>query len=226
MATTNDSGLAQRIRTVMEQEAVSADRFEVMMLRLQLLAYRTFVYPRSTALAQRAFRWLSKTGMVVGSSSRAEFSLQMPDGFVKNMSTPQARHGIKQLKRFDRSAAHRQRLKTIYGELLRASGWKPVALPVENDPILVRYPVRVSDKIGALKAAASHGIELGSWFECPLHPIETQLDVYGYTSGLCPVAERASTEVVNLPLHPRVSEATARKTVNFLKPFGPVDGRS
>jgi dTDP-4-amino-4,6-dideoxygalactose transaminase len=77
------------------------------------------------------------------------------------------------------------------------------------DPVLVRYPVRVRDKARALQEAASAGVELGSWFECPLHPIETPMHEYGYTPGLCPEAELASQEVVNLPLHPRTDEVNS-----------------
>jgi dTDP-4-amino-4,6-dideoxygalactose transaminase len=36
---------------------------------------------------------------------------------------------------------------------------------------------------------------------------------------MCPEAEKASKEVVNLPLHPRVDERTARRTVEFITSF-------
>lgn len=53
----------------------------------------------------------------------------------------------------------------------------------------------------------------------PVHPIETPLAVYDYEVGMCPQAEKASNEVVNLPLHPRVDERTAKKTVEFVTSF-------
>lgn len=40
------------------------------------------------------------------------------------------------------------------------------------DPALVRYPVRVADKQRAVAEAPRRFVELGTWFECPLHPIE------------------------------------------------------
>ena len=40
-------------------------------------------------------------------------------------------------------------------------------------------------------------VELGTWFECPLHPIETPLELYGYREVMCPVTEQACCEVVN-----------------------------
>jgi dTDP-4-amino-4,6-dideoxygalactose transaminase len=85
--------------------------------------------------------------------------------------------------------------------------------------VLVRYPIRVKDKQQALHDAADAGVELGSWFECPLHPIETPLSAYGYMLGMCPQAEKAAEEVVNLPVHSRVSEKTVRRTVEFIKKY-------
>jgi dTDP-4-amino-4,6-dideoxygalactose transaminase len=84
---------------------------------------------------------------------------------------------------------------------------------------MVRYPVRTTQKDEALSKAAHAGVELGSWFECPLHPIETPLDVYDYKVGICPEAEKASREVVNLPLHLRTNETTVKRTVEFITKF-------
>jgi dTDP-4-amino-4,6-dideoxygalactose transaminase len=88
---------------------------------------------------------------------------------------------------------------------------------------MVRYPVRIRGETEAIQRAAGEGIELGSWFESPLHPAETPLEAYDYEPGLCPEAEAASRQVVNLPLHPRVSEATVKRTVDFITRFTQVD---
>ncbi|UCG49536.1 MAG: DegT/DnrJ/EryC1/StrS family aminotransferase, partial [Phycisphaerales bacterium] len=93
------------------------------------------------------------------------------------------------------------------------------------DPVLVRYPVRIVEKDKALAGAAKAGIELGSWFECPLHPVETPLSAYDYQIGMCPEAERAAGQVVNLPLHPRAGERTARRTVDFISRFTQVTSK-
>ena len=89
-------------------------------------------------------------------------------------------------------------------------------------PVLVRYPIRIAQKEAALAAAAKAGIELGSWFECPLHPIETPLAAYDYEMGMCPEAEKACKETVNLPLHGRVNDAVARKTVDFIAGYAQI----
>jgi dTDP-4-amino-4,6-dideoxygalactose transaminase len=225
MATTRDPELAARILAVRDEHAVAPGRVEVAVLACQLAAYRTLVYPRTTALAQTIFRWLTKRGAAVGSSSTAEYAPNMPDDFLKRMSALQASVGLRQLGRLDHYAAHRRSMRQTYDALLDAIDWPRPRVPDHLDCVMVRYPVRVADKTRALADAARHFVELGSWFECPLHPIETPLEDYGYRIGMCPEAERASREVVNLPLHPRANVAVARRTVDFISRIGPARAR-
>lgn len=220
MAVVHGRELAGRIERIVEQELVRPTTREVAMLRAQLMVYRTAIYPRTTALAQSVFRWLTRKGLVVGSSSTCEFQPRMEAGFIKGMSQMQARVGLRQLAKLDDNIEHRRRMTRLYDSLLSERGWPVTQLPPEMEPVLVRYPVRVADKQRALAEAAGHFVELGSWFECPLHPIETPMEAYGYHTGMCPEADRASRETVNLPLHPRADEATARRTVDFICTVG------
>lgn len=222
MAVTSDRQLAARLEAL-QAEAIKPGRAELAVLAAQLGVYRSLVYPKTTALAQNAFRWATRAGLAVGSSSTDEFSPTMPAGFFKGMTDLQARSGYRQLERLDRSMVHRRRMTRLYDELLAQIGWPMPRLPDRLDPVLVRYPVRVADKSRALAEAAAHFVELGSWFECPLHPRETPMEAYGYHHGMCPEAERASRQVVNLPVHSRADEATARRTVEFIARIGPAN---
>jgi len=40
---------------------------------------------------------------------------------------------------------------------------------------------------------------------------------------MCPVAEKACREVVNLPTHPRTNERVARRGVDFVRSIGPAE---
>ncbi len=217
LATTSDPALAARIADVCRGERVAPSAREVLMLRAQLLVHSAIVYPRTTAFIQNVFRWLTRKGLVVGSSSKAEFTPVMERGFFKGLSAMQARRGLARLRGIDAAIAHRRRMAALYDGLLRDAGFAAVRRPAECDPVLVRYPVRVADKCRAIAEAPRHAVELGTWFESPLHPQETELGAYGYKVGMCPAAEQACREVVNLPLHPRAGEGTARRTVAFLK---------
>jgi dTDP-4-amino-4,6-dideoxygalactose transaminase len=220
MAVTSDADLAANIDALCRDELVQPGLKEVMMLSAQLLVYRAFIYPRTTALAQSLFRMLTQKGMVVGSSSTAEFEPKMAPDFFKAMSGVQARSGVRQLNKLAANIEHRRHMTQLYDSLLTEAGHRPLVYDhAVINPVLVRYPIRVKDKQQALHDAADAGVELGSWFECPLHPIETPLSAYGYMLGMCPQAEKAAEEVVNLPVHSRVSEKTVRRTVEFIKKY-------
>ena len=216
MITTSDPDLAGKIERLCRDELCQPSFGAATMLALQRLVYRLFIFPRTTAWATNLFRWLTEKGLVIGSSSSCEFVPDMAEGFFVGMSAGQARAGLRQVRKINKNIAHRKRLKLVYDKLLSQAGWQPSIIPEYMDTVLVRYPVRFSNKQKALAEAPAHGVEIGSWFECPLHPQETPLYLYDYEPGMCPVAEKASEEVINLPLHPRVTEKDARKTVAFI----------
>jgi len=220
MVITSNREIAERIALLAANEMFPPSGREVFMLRMQLIIYRLFIYPRTTALAQSLFRYLTKKGAVIGSSSTSEFEPVKTDDFFKAMSTVQARSGIRQLGKIEKNIAHRRKMAQLYDKMLSAKGFKPGKDGRDwAEPVLVRYPVRITEKDKALAQAAKAGVELGSWFECPLHPIETPLTSYDYELGMCPEAEKASNEVVNLPLHPRTSEKTVERSVDFITGF-------
>ncbi|MFQ6036451.1 MAG: DegT/DnrJ/EryC1/StrS family aminotransferase, partial [Sedimentisphaerales bacterium] len=221
---TSDTELAEKIASLCADEMCQPLRKEVIMLWAQLVVYRLFVYPKTTAFAQSVFRYFTKKGVVVGSSSISEFEPAMACDFFKAISCVQARSGLRQLKKIERNIAHRREMSQLYDQLLEEKGWSARQYDASKmQPIMVRYPVRITQKDKALAEAAKAGIELGSWFECPLHPIETPLAAYDYEVGMCPEAEKASNEVVNLPLHPRANEKTAKRTVEFITQFTQVE---
>jgi dTDP-4-amino-4,6-dideoxygalactose transaminase len=221
MAAAADDALAARIRALVAKDLKPPAAKAALMLALERMIYRLFIFPRTTAAATSLFRRLTEKRIVVGSSDAGEFDPTMAEGFFSAMSAGQARAGLRQMHKLEANLAHRRAMRKVYEDLLRAAGWDVAALPDRLDPVLVRYPVRVADKARAVAEAPRHGVELGTWFEIPLHPKETPMERYDYVMGMCPVAERACREVVNLPMHPRAGEATARRSVEFLKTIGP-----
>lgn len=221
MAITSDRDLATKIAAICQRGLNQPSRKQVIMLTAQLAVYRAIVYPESTAYLQDVFRWLTDRGLVVGSYSAEEFTPTMAKDFFKAMSKVQAWTGFRQLQEIEANIGHRRQMKCIYDSLLAERGWPPPEIPDEMDPVLVRYPVRVADKRLALALAKKHLIELGSWFESPLHPISTPMGEYDYHAGMCPEAERASREVVNLPMHPRTGSRIAKRSVKFIARIGP-----
>jgi perosamine synthetase len=224
MLVTSNKELSAGIHALRSTQMCRPSAKEIILLAAELSVYRLFIYPRTTAMAQQLFRFLTKKGVVVGSSSSAEFQPVMAPDFFKQISAFQAYCGLRQVHKIEQNIAHRKEMAAVYDQMLAQKGFPSRDYDKSLlDPVLVRYPVRIKEKTKAIETAASAGVELGSWFECPLHPVETPLEKYDYILGMCPVAEKASKETVNLPLHPRVSEKTIRRTVEFISQFHPAD---
>ncbi len=216
LALLHDEELAQRVR--LEQDrCANPPRKAAFMLASQLLAYEMVVYPSTTAMITRLFRWLTRKGLVVGSSSKAEFDVVMPKNYALAAAPVQCRLGRLEVERIEANLTHRRQVAARYFEELPKLGYAVPKLPKGADVPILRFPLRVANKAGVLAQAAAHGVEIGSWFECPLHPWETNQAAFGYRDGDCPVAEKAAREVINLPTHRRVSARDIEKTLKFVR---------
>jgi dTDP-4-amino-4,6-dideoxygalactose transaminase len=133
------------------------------------------------------------------------------------MSQFQGSRGVIELSKVGENVVSREQLAGLYNRLLRDSGLKPVTIPSGTKPVLLRYPLLVKNKPAVLAEAQRRAVEIGSWFDSPLHPEGSPLEQLGYLPGQCPVAERVVQHMVNLPLHRRVSEQEAIRVVNFIK---------
>lgn len=213
---TRDKCVAEKVARFRNEECSEASFRELSLLAGQLVLRKLFSSPGLYWTAANAFRRLAGLGIFVGTNDGGEFEGKMPERYAKRMS------GLQEWllrKRLATTAliTRRRSLKLVYDEALRGCGL-PVLRVMENaDPVLLRYPVRVRNKEKVLEKARQRRIELGDWFNHPLHPREAKAEAFGYRSGLCLEGERAAKEVVNLPLTEQTTEEIAREAVAFLK---------
>lgn len=216
LALVHDDKLADNVRS--EQASYPPPpRKAAFMLAAQLLVYELCIYPSTTALATRLFRWLTRRGLVVGSSSNAEFEPTMPPQYALRPTPVQCRIGKSEVTRANANMQHRSNAVRRYLKELPKLGYSVPSIPANWETPILRFPLRVANKDDALASAAKHGVEIGSWFECPLHPIETDQAAFCYRDQSCPVSEQATREVINLPTHRRVSERDIEKTLDFVR---------
>ena len=52
-----------------------------------------------------------------------------------------------------------------------------------------------------------------------LHPAGTEMELFGYPAGMCPEAEKAASDVVNLSTHAQIKANEAQKIIEFLQNF-------
>jgi len=213
MAVVPAGPIGDRLEAV-QGEAVLPPRAARIRLWAQFQAYRRVFTPRLAWPAQDVLRAASARGLLVGSSSGAELEGEMPTDHGWRMGPAQERAGQQRLPGVAERNSHARSLARLYDERLAAAGWPPAARP--EGTALLRYPMQVANKDRLLSAAREAHVEMGSWFESPLHPVELDKHArFGYAEGQCPRAELAARQLVNLPLHPRVSEPEAMRVAGF-----------
>ncbi|MCE5303106.1 MAG: DegT/DnrJ/EryC1/StrS family aminotransferase [Planctomycetaceae bacterium] len=219
MLLVNDPTLAEAVEQLVEKELKQPHSKTNLILRCQIAAYDLLVRPSTAMLLTLIYRALNRLGVVKGSSSTQELRGEMPSDYFTAMAPCQIRRGLREIARIDENIRHRTELTAFYHGELPKIGFTPLDVPgIERQPLL-RYPVRVANKAEIVKLAVRKGVEIGSWFECPLHPEGTRQEDFGYRSGMCPESERAAREVVNLPTHLKAGAQTAKKVLEFLRRY-------
>jgi perosamine synthetase len=215
IAATSNPSLARSLARL-QSEFFRPSRMHIARLRIQHSIHKKLLSPRLYWLAMDAFHLLSRWNLFVGSSSAQELDGKVANDGSWSMSEFQARIGLDCLKKLPSNLSHRRLLAGLYWKELNGNGWGHVPNPDEDGAFLLRYPVRVANKQEMLEKAARARIELGSWFESPVHPVCSGLERFAYVKGACPVAECACSEVINLPLHSKTSRLEAYKTLAYI----------
>jgi dTDP-4-amino-4,6-dideoxygalactose transaminase len=167
---------------------------------------------------------MGQLGLAIGSSTQDELASEKPDDYMKAMDKIQERQLVKKLKEMDEVIELRKNQKILVDKLLASSGFRPLILSAACDAAVLRYPIKVGNKEEVLLMARQEKIQIGDWFNSPVHPNLTHWDKAGYLRGCCPVAEKVSGATINIPLGPHTSEQEIIRTVGFLERHAePVD---
>jgi perosamine synthetase len=216
MVVTRDKELAERL-TQIQSKFQDPPLSKKLQLQIQYGLFRRFFRPKFYWWSQAALRKLSKLGLFVGSSNLRELTGEKPADFSWKMSSFQYRAGLQQLTKLHENSAHRENLTRYYLASLRRHNWSVDEDLGANGARLLRLPITVERKSSVLDEARRAGIEIGSWFDTPLHPLPlTQHKAINYVTGSCPMAESAARHVINLPLHDRVNHDDAEKIIRFV----------
>jgi len=215
-ATARDPDLLGALHEFARRSCVAPRMSETAALMLQMAAYRVVFRPSLYWFAQDTLRLLSRWGLFVGSSTGDELQVQMPHDYAKRIWPAAPRLAARQWRNFGQTIEHRRRLQKAYDRALSAAGLPTLAVPDYADPVLLRYPLRVGNKPEVLAAARRAHVELGDWFDHPLHPAGANVAALGWHDELCPHAREAAETVVNLPMHNRVSKRHVERVVAFL----------
>lgn len=125
-------------------------------------------------------------------------------GMNGRFDTLQAAVVLAKLPHFDAEVIARKRIGARYTELLRGQCEVPEVVS-GNTHVYAQYTIRVANRDQLSEKLKNQGIPTAVYYPKCLHeqPVFAGL---GYRWGAFPEAERASREVISLPMHPYLSE--------------------
>jgi dTDP-4-amino-4,6-dideoxygalactose transaminase len=137
-------------------------------------------------------------------------------GFNSRMDTLQAVVLSAKLRRLNEWNAARRQAAARYGAML--SGYDDIILPRTldgNEHIWHLYVIRVPSRDRVLKELHAAGIGAGIHYPVPVH-LTTAFADLGYAEGAFPVAERAASEMLSLPLFAEITQEQQERVVSVL----------
>jgi dTDP-4-amino-4,6-dideoxygalactose transaminase len=199
IAVTADADLARRVAAT-ERSARAPRAVDRALLAMMLLARERIATPRTLRAGRALYRAASRAGVVPGSSSGGELEgTTMPPSFLTAMSAFQAHLAARRLPTLAARVRRRRAVADHYSAWLAAHGRTAAHEPSFARHAFLRYPLRVRERDAFAAEARRRDVLLGDWFQSPLYPVVDDLSAWQYRRGQCPVAERVSSQIVNLP---------------------------
>jgi len=164
------------------------------------LAYKITIQPGTYWFIRDLYRFLSKHGLVIGSSEGKEItSLNKPKDYFKGASVVQTWLGLKRINHIDENIKKRKENALKYTNFLKIHGKYHVYKRLFTNHSFLKYPLLVKEREIFQKKALKAQIPLGDWFVSPVHPVVGDLKKWSINLGEIPVAAEVSQHIVNLP---------------------------
>ena len=112
----------------------------------------------------------------------------------------------------------RQRLAALYHRELAETRAKPLGVASGAEPVYHLFTVRSPRRDALRENLAAHGIQTGVFYPTPLH-LQPAFAGMGGKPGDCPEAERASSDVLSLPLYPGLPEKNVLRIIAAVRAF-------
>ena len=218
-AVTNDEKIALRLQKIQGESEYHNEKI-IRRIALQIVLYKVLFYPPIYFIGKYIIYILNRSNFFIVSTTEDELRGDKPEQYPIRLSNLQAQIGLNQLKNIELNLNHRRELANFYRESLQKLNYK---IPERNDvkykSSYIRYWFIVNDREKLKNIFNNEGIELGEWFNNPIHPKGSFLKNIHYEQGCCPVAEYMANHNVNLPTHPNVSFADAEWIIEVLRNY-------
>jgi perosamine synthetase len=213
----NTAGVAAKARDIVATEFNEPTRWKALYLDMLANLYRKWFRPSWYWTAQDIYRFAGRYGLIQGSSDVDELqTAEMPQGYLQTLGAMRRRGLANALASLPDDLEHRRRIHGMYArEFGPHAPWSPPAESAGDIHVGLRFPLLVDNRAEFLSAARSARIEIGDWFNDPLHPGGGNHRLFDYEDGCCPLAEFAAARIINLPTHRNVGPESFAKVVAF-----------
>lgn len=122
---------------------------------------------------------------------------------------------IPQLEELERLNSRRLAIYTLYKKKLQG---KAIHFS-RQDVYYLRIPLRVEKRDALLSFCKRENIYLGDWYSHVGDPGGVDILALGYKRGMCMVAEEVSSQIVNLPCYPGMTNDEVEKVIRVVKSY-------
>ncbi len=211
-AAINNQNLVPKVEKL-ENDLIRPALIDEINLFLLNISYKLFLHPWSYWLIRDVYRFLSKKGIVIGSSNKTEItSITIPERYTKGIGIVQAWLGIRGIKHIDNKLKIRKNYAGRYTKFLKERGKNHVKDEYFHNHSFLKYPLLIKRKDVFVAEAIKKHIPLGDWFVSPIHPVLDNFELWGINLEEIPNADELSSQVVNLP----TEGADINKVLKFL----------
>jgi dTDP-4-amino-4,6-dideoxygalactose transaminase len=209
----NNSKLLEPIQKI-NQDLIAPSLKKRISLKLLYFVREKLLNKQTYWLLIKLYRFLSRHNLVLGSSSGEEISsVVMPPNYFMQLSEIQIKKGIQNLKTLQSVLKLRKKNAQIYTEYLAGRNKNHIPLYLFENHSFLKYPLLVENREEVFRLAEKCKIELGDWFNSPLHPVQKNFENWQLNPALFPNAVFAGKHIINLP----TDSKNATIILNFLQ---------
>lgn len=228
MAVTNNDDLAKKIKEYRDNLAEPSLCWVFQQLLHPVLTNWLIMplYNLNGTIGKWKLIALQKIGLLSKAVSKREKLGEFSAKSARKMPEALAIMALSQFEKLEKFISHQRQTADFYDKNL--IGLELALPPSAEGRIYLRYPVLLkkanTDMI--LDKARKEKIFLDDgWRKTVIVPPDTNQEKMGYRAGDCPIAEKISQKILNLPTHINISQEKAQRIINFLK-IKPAETRS
>lgn len=121
-----------------------------------------------------------------------------------------------QFENLESNLNHRKKIAYIYADVINPKILSKTILDQIDLSSNLRFPVFVNKRQDLIEFLENYQIYVSDiWYDAPIAP-KKYLDQTDYQPGLCPNAQLASDEIINLPTHINISKEDAQKISHLI----------